>query len=984
MAVNRSFNFLGQARIDTPHMRSLESAICADFDLLAGQVMAGSRPLIITGFDLVTTGAVGSVATTLQLNVAGGILFHPNGSEAGTFFSVAEGTAVEVLSGTNPLIDGSFTPNQVNFIGLDLCRAADDTTSDLVEFLDANTLTETPLTVPLGRTLSYRIIIGITDFSSDSTIMPIAKVTTDAGNVITLIEDARYMMFRLGSGGTVPDDQYSYTWSQNRHEPTNNLAGAKFQGGDKAITSQKDFFDALMTRLWELGGGEYWYSPTSDRDMKLVLGQPVLAVNSDNFCWLPAPGPQTIAWSGLVVAFANSTAYFNTITDNIAGVVLHQGYCIYVDVDRSTNGAVLTVPAPVPLTTLGSPVVPGSRFVLAWRLGNYVWTRTEPYETGRQFKAATIVGGSSGLGVVRVSQTPSTGAEYIVASSDGAPVALALDANGQAKNTAKLNNSYSFRGTGVGSGGGAYFTGGSTDGSGALLAGGGNLGFGALIYGAANTAAGSAGAYTITAHAHTAGPAVGAVVWGGSNTNGGDGINAFARGDGTVVRHGVVAAGSNPHLNNNLNCTGGDGVRAYGGPSTDAFGAVKSEGGYFIAGTGAISAVGGGGLYAEGGVGSGNGGTGIGILGGAGPRLGGLGIYLQAGTPSGLGGNGGEGIELYATDGNNDVLGGVANIKYPGFGGFGGSGIYIVAGGAGAGDAAGLAGDGAYAEGGHGASALTAVSASPGGVGFWGQGGLGGAIGAGSAAGDGGAGIFGHGGHFGHGGTPISGFGGWFVGGDHNGTGLLARASDAPGDGGWFCDSTFDWYTDFNADRGAYGIQVAGTTGAIRIHQGEISYSGGFTRRLIISAQDMNEISGSPIGTWQTETGCYYKTFQNAAGGGTYDVNFTVHLPAGSVITGFEVLASNDNAGPKSVILRTGIFVNDATGFAVTTFDDTISVINGVGETWFAGGAIGAHTIADNSYLSIEAVGGSTTAGKYLIIRAVKIIYLQYLNSHDI
>ena len=146
----------------------------------------------------------------------------------------------------------------------------------------------------------------------------------------------------------------------------------------------------------------------------------------------------------------------------------------------------------------------------------------------------------------------------------------------------------------------------------------------------------------------------------------------------------------------------------------------------------------------------------------------------------------------------------------------------------------------------------------------------------------------------------------------------------------------------------------------------------------------MNEISGSPIGTWQTETGCYYKTFQNAAGGGTYDVNFTVHLPAGSVITGFEVLASNDNAGPKSVILRTGIFVNDATGFAITTFDDTISVTNGVGETWFAGGAIGAHTIADNSYLSIEAVGGSTTAGKYLIIRAFKIIYLQYLNSHDI
>ena len=166
MSVLRQANILGQQRLDVPHLRAIESSICADNDVLAGRVMGGGKALVIRGFTLTNISA-GTAASAIQLSTADGIIFNMNATEAGTFLWVpADRTAETLNSATNGRVDGSFTAGQVNYVGLDLVRAADDTTSDLVQFLDANSLLENPKNVPLARTLDYRIVITTTPFSS--------------------------------------------------------------------------------------------------------------------------------------------------------------------------------------------------------------------------------------------------------------------------------------------------------------------------------------------------------------------------------------------------------------------------------------------------------------------------------------------------------------------------------------------------------------------------------------------------------------------------------------------------------------------------------------------------------------------------------------------------------------------------------------------------------------------------------------------------
>jgi hypothetical protein len=43
MSANRQLNLLGQWRLDVPHLRSIESSVAADFDLLAGSMLGGGQ-----------------------------------------------------------------------------------------------------------------------------------------------------------------------------------------------------------------------------------------------------------------------------------------------------------------------------------------------------------------------------------------------------------------------------------------------------------------------------------------------------------------------------------------------------------------------------------------------------------------------------------------------------------------------------------------------------------------------------------------------------------------------------------------------------------------------------------------------------------------------------------------------------------------------------------------------------------------------------
>jgi hypothetical protein len=475
MAIKRQQNWLGQQRVDVPHLRTTESAIAADFDLLAGRMIAGKMALVLKGYNLITTGALGAPATSLKLRTAGGMLMHYGASEAGTIFGTSDTAADEQLSAINPKVTGSFTASQTNFIGLDLSRSADDTTADNVQFLEPVSDGEISKTVPLGRTLDVRLVISASDFSSQPTVLPLAKVVTDASNNVSSIQDARQMMFRLADGGDSPNTFSAYTWPGTRAE---NTTGDVFSGGDKSIADLKTWMDSIMTRLWEVGGGERWYSATADRNVTLVWINPTFT-NGENYEFVAS----NLHWKGIRMLFDNSTGYLNDINDqtgNSPGLTdLVNGECLYVDLDRTKfhvqawtittayavgdyvfndtdkayictvagtsagaggptgtgtaivdgggtlrwdyvgPGAGKLTAAKAPLASLGSPLIPGQRQILAWRVGSAVYTRGWRYPIGTLFIPAT----TTAQGVVKISRDY-LGVDNGAASSLNDPVAL--------------------------------------------------------------------------------------------------------------------------------------------------------------------------------------------------------------------------------------------------------------------------------------------------------------------------------------------------------------------------------------------------------------------------------------------------------------------------------------------------------------------------------------------------------------------------------
>ena len=405
--------------MDVPHLRSIESASCGDFDMLVGRALAGAQALVVTGFDIANpVAAIGSAATGMQLNVANSILINLNASESGSMFWQSTGTNPAVLNPvTNTKVQGSFTPSTYNYIGLDLSRTADTATSDLVEFLDPNTDLENPEIVPLARTLSYVIVISTATFASQPNLVPIAIVLTDSSNNVSTLQDARNLYGRLGLGGDSPNAAFQYTWPQGRAEDTDTNV---FQGGDKAIGSQKDWMNATMSRIWEVGGGEYWYSRAADRNVTMVASGTPLVSDSLYFDYTGG----ILTWTGLTFLFDNSSntgVYYNDIENNTGpGKAMADGECLYVILDRSANHVRgvngLVMQGPVALNTVGSGINYADLQIVVWVEGGFAYARGQQTNTNTPVPPAT----TTTLGIVKLFQTP---------ASAPAPVVLNLGVN---------------------------------------------------------------------------------------------------------------------------------------------------------------------------------------------------------------------------------------------------------------------------------------------------------------------------------------------------------------------------------------------------------------------------------------------------------------------------------------------------------------------------------------------------------------------------
>lgn len=689
--VERQTNWLAQMRVDLSLLRAMESSVAGDFDVSQGSILAGRQPLIVSGFKL--SNIIGAAAS-IQVLVAGATLINYNASESGSMFAVPAGRANETLNSTNPNVSGSWTASSTNFVGVDIIRSADPTTADTLQFLQATTLTEVPKTVPLARTLNYRFVISTTSFSAQPNLVPIAKVVTDSGNNIVSIQDCRNILGRVAPGGDFAAVNQGYMWPGGRAE---NLTGDVFSGGDKVIGSVREWMQAAMTRIWETSGGEYWYSSTADRNVTIIWNGTAFS-NGENLEWTGT----NLHWRGLRFIFDNSTGFFNDIQDQTGDVAgqtdLADGWCLYVDLDRTQNRAnayvvggtyavgqcVSNDTAPVKiyecvsittgitsggggptgtgsgivdggvtwnyvssgstgllatksnLSALGPGTVPGSRQVLAWRVGSQIFTKGWRYPLGGTL---TVPATATSLGTVKLSRNDTTPATPIVISDAGGTIVAPAVGTVTGLTSTGHNVGYGFYGIGGATGVGVGGIGGATGGAGGYF-----VGTGAASTGCVGAGAGSGFGGIFTGGATDATGVVGN--GGGTNGRGIDGIGA-----GTGV--GVQGTGGG---------SSADGVYGVGG-STDGVGVegLGTGAGYGVLGTG------GAGSSATGVFGQGGSTNGRGVFGqgaGSGAGVAGSGA-AGAGTGAGVSGTGGntsgDGVTGTASGGNSNGVSGTGH-----------------------------------------------------------------------------------------------------------------------------------------------------------------------------------------------------------------------------------------------------------------------------------------------------------------------------------
>lgn len=314
MAVLARGNELAQQRLDLTTILAIESFTAFDFRSLMTFFVGSSASYILRGFHV-----TGKSGLTVSINQADAVVANPQDAN-GSFYRGLPSDPDAILT---------LPANQTNIF---------------VEFTFKN-VTQAPVTAafwnPLALTgsdvagdefsastdsqvvLQLVITANTTGFTPGST--PLYKVTTDSSSV-TSIEDARNLMFRLGTGGVTPNPAYRFPWSVNRHDSVlagpgvDNDSNSSFlrQDGtgvlnDKGIYDLKSWMNAVMTRFIELSGSSLWFSSGSANVPVTGLSLASAFFDSDNGSYINPSSTNALIWSkdtgtGVLTLQSNGTA----------------------------------------------------------------------------------------------------------------------------------------------------------------------------------------------------------------------------------------------------------------------------------------------------------------------------------------------------------------------------------------------------------------------------------------------------------------------------------------------------------------------------------------------------------------------------------------------------------------------------------------------------------------------------------------------------
>ncbi len=279
MAIKRRFTAYSGFRFDLPHLRSLESAVTKDFDDVLRNVVTGlSNPYILKGFEIRIPDAAIN-ANSLQIAASGSAILHSTSAQSGTMYVVDAATPDDSLNSSNSNVIGSFQNNAANYVSVELVRVSDPDSADQTAGWSESQKTQFNRTVPIAAVLEYRYIISTSGFSTN---LPLYIVGVSSTGAVEYITNSRPSLFRLGTGGAVPNPFYSFQFGglSNPQDPDlprrewineapsvnpnpmTALPGddpLAFRYGDWSIHSLKDWMDAVMTRIKEMSNSAYWY-----------------------------------------------------------------------------------------------------------------------------------------------------------------------------------------------------------------------------------------------------------------------------------------------------------------------------------------------------------------------------------------------------------------------------------------------------------------------------------------------------------------------------------------------------------------------------------------------------------------------------------------------------------------------------------------------------------------------------------------------------
>lgn len=347
MSAKRRVNWISQQRVDVPDMRAVESAVSNDFDELLSAFVTGiNKGYVLRGFEILMAGAIGGAASGLQLSVDPGAVFHGTSAQSGTFYLVPSGSPAQQLnSATNSIVDGAFAPSSINYVSLEYERFIDDTTSSQVYLWNPTTNNETTKTAPRAQILRYRI--RITTSTPAANFLPLAAVTTDSGNNVIRIDNARSRLFGLGKGGYTPDPFNQFNFSQGRDSgPTFTTSNSinPFQGGEAVIGNMKEWMDSVMTVLQEIKGTTYWTSLSSSGSLESLrtdLGNTIITGRGNISHDAAETTPGLMNWSEdiYIRVIGSRLAYKLVANPATTDVILGDNQVAYITL---TRGVVVT------------------------------------------------------------------------------------------------------------------------------------------------------------------------------------------------------------------------------------------------------------------------------------------------------------------------------------------------------------------------------------------------------------------------------------------------------------------------------------------------------------------------------------------------------------------------------------------------------------------------------------------------------------------